>query len=698
MKEYERDNVRTVGLFAHGGAGKTSLAEAMLFAGGAVNRLGKVDDGTSVLDNEAEEKKRVSSVSTGFGHLEHNKRLIHVVDPPGDPNFVSESRNALHAVDIGLFVVDAIDGIKVLTEKLWRESEGKVPARMIVVTKMDRERADFELALSGIRDVLGVQPCVISIPIGKESDFKGVVDLLNMKALMYKMDESGEYDEQDIPQDLKDEADEARRQLVEAVAESNDELLEKYLEEKEITASEISEALATGVKGGQIFPVLTCSGVKNIGTGLLLDMIAESGPSPLDREAIKGVDSKGGEVERPIGGDAPFSALVFKTISDPFRGKLSVFRVLSGKLQGDSTVLNSSRQGKERIGQMLLLTGEDTESINPARAGDLVAVAKLKDTQTGDTLCADQDPITLPSLPRPSPVISFAVTPKSKGDEDKLMTSLTRIMEEDPTLVVRRDEQTAEFIIEGMGQVHVETTLEKMKRKYGVEVNLSAPKVPYLETIRKSARGEGKYRKQTGGRGQYGWCWIEIAPLDKGGDEEFEFDNAIKGGAIPQTYIPSVEKGIKDRMGKGVLAGYPVKYVKAKLYDGKYHEVDSSDMAFQIAGSLAFKLAAEQAGLVLLEPIMSAEVTVPNDNAGDVIGDLNRRRGRLLGTDAVGTNQVIKAHVPLAEMLRYSPDLDSITSGRGMFAMEFDHYEEVPGNIAEKVIAQSKRKGAEEEE
>lgn len=691
MKEYDRKSVRTTGLFSHGGAGKTSLAEAMLFTAGAVTRLGKVEDGTSVLDHEPEEKKRVSSVSMGFCHLEHNKCLYHVVDPPGDPNFVNEAMNALRAVDIGVFVVDAIDGVKVLTDKLWKESEGKLMARFIFVSKMDRDRADFDEAVKSVKDVLGIQPCPISIPIGKEAGFKGVVDLLKMKALIYESDESGKYNEGKIPEDMADEAEDARRQLVEAVAESDDALLEKYLEEVEISTKELYEALGTGVKNGTIVPLLAGSGTKNIGIKILLDVIAETGPSPLDRSPASGQGPDDKEQERPSTEDAPFCALVFKTIFDPYRGKLSVFRIMSGKLQGDSNVVNSTREGKERIGQMFFLSGDATATVNPGRTGDIVAVAKLKDTQTGDTLCAEGDPIILPALSKSSPVISFAVTPRSKGDEDKLMISMNKLMEEDPTLGVRRDKQTGEFIIEGMGQVHIETSLEKMKRKFGVEVNLSSPKVPYLETIRKSSKGEGKYRKQTGGRGQFGWCWIEISPLDRGSGADFEFDNGIKGGAIPTTYIPSVEKGIKQRMEKGVLAGYPVKYVKARLYDGKYHDVDSSDMAFQIAGSLAFKAAAEEAGLLLLEPIVNADVTVPNECAGDVIGDLNRRRGRLLGTDAAGNSQTIKAQVPLAEMLRYSPDLDSITSGRGMFTMEFDHYDEIPAQVAEKVIAQSKK-------
>ena len=698
MKDYDRKSVRVVGLFSHGGAGKTSLAEAMLFSAGASSRLGRVDDGTSILDYEPEEKKRRSSTCMGFGHLEHNKHLLQFIDTPGDPNFVSEARSALRAVDIGLFLVDAIDGVKVLTEKLWQASMGAFHCRYIFVNKMDRERADFELALKGIHDVLGVQPCLLSIPIGREAGFKGVVDLLRMKALLYESDGSGKHREEEIPAEVAEEAADARKQLVEAVAESNDALLEKYLGEEEISAKELFAALGEGVKKGLLVPVLAGSALKNIGIKPLLDAIVETGVSPAERAPIKGTDLAGTEIERPCAEEAPLSALVFKTISDPYRGKLSVFRVFSGKIQGDSTIYNSVKRGRERIGQMLAITGDASEQLNPARIGDIVAVAKLKDTGTGDTLTVENDPMVLPALPSPSRVISFAAVPKSKGDEDKLMISLNRLMEEDPTLGVKRDLRTNEFIIEGMGQVHIETSLEKMRRKYGVEVNLSAPKVPYLETIKRSAKGEGKYKKQTGGKGQFGWCWLEISPLDRSAGVEFEFDDAIKGGAIPNNFIPSVEKGVKDRMTKGVLAGYPVKYVKVRLYDGKYHEVDSSDMAFQIAGSLGFRAAAEQAGMVLLEPVMTVEVTMPGETAGDVIGDMNRRRGRLLGTDSAGNSQIIKAHVPLAEMLRYSPDLDSITSGRGMFTMEFDHYEEVPAHVAEKVIAASKKEGVEEEE
>lgn len=698
MKDYDRKNVRTVGLFSHGGAGKTSLAEAMLFLTGATTRMGKVDDGTSTLDYEPEEKKRRSSITVGFGHFEHAKHLIQFIDTPGDPNFVSEARAALRAADIGLFVVDAVDGVKVLTEKLWQESNGHLLSRFVFISKMDRERADFETALKSVREVLGVQPCLLSIPIGKEASFKGVVDLLRMKALIYEADGSGKFKEEDVPSDLAEAADDARKQLVEAVAESNDALLEKYLGEEEISPKELFAALGEGVKKGVLVPVLTGSGVKNIGLKLLLDAIVETGACPTDRAPVKGTDLSGKEIERPCTEDAPLAALVFKTISDPHRGKLTVFRILSGKIQGDSTIYNANKRARERVGSMLALNGEASETLNPARIGDIVAVAKFKETGTGDTLTLENDVIVLPPLPAPSRVISFAAMPKSKGDEDKLMTSLNRLMEEDPTLGVKRDDRTNEFIIEGMGQVHVEISLEKMKRRYGVEVTLSAPKVPYLETIKKSAKAEGKYKRQTGGKGQFGWCWLEISPLDRAAGVEFEFEDAIKGGAIPNNFIPSVEKGVRDRMTKGVLAGYPMKYVKVKLYDGKYHEVDSSDRAFQIAGSLGFRAAAESAGMGLLEPVMKVEVSVPNETAGDIIGDMNRRRGRLLGTDAVGNNQVIKANVPLAEMLRYSPDLDSITSGRGMFTMEFSHYEDVPAHIAEKVIAAYKKEGPEEEE
>ncbi len=696
MKDYDRDNVRTLGLFAHGGAGKTSLAEAMLFTGGTTNRLGKVDEGSSILDYEPEEKKRRSSTGIGISHIEWKKHWINLVDTPGEPNFYTDARHSLRAMDAGIFVVDAVDGVKVLTDKLWKEAEELGMARMVVISKLDRDRADFNAALDSISSVLGVEPCPLTIPIGQEDQFKGVVDLLRMKALLYETDGSGKFNEQDVPDDLKEEAEALRKKMVEAIAESDDDLLEKYLEEEDLPQKDLTEALAKGVRSGSIIPVLCASGTNNIGTKLILNAIVELLPDPMDRPAIMAKNLKTEEdLEIIPTEDGPLAALVFKTIVDQYRGKLTIFRVFSGKQMADSAAYNATKDFKERFGQMFVLSGENSDGINPARPGDIVAIPKLKETQTGDIFCSETDPYQLMELPMPKPVISFAVLPKTQGDEEKLSTSLAKLIDEDPTLSLRRDSQTNEFIIEGMGQVHVETSLEKMRRKFGVEVELKEPKVPYLETIRKTVKAEGKYRKQSGGRGQFGWCWVEIGPVERG--EGFQFINEIKGGAIPTNYIPSVEKGIKDRMEKGVLAGYPVVDVKARLYDGKYHDVDSSDMAFQIAGSLAFKQGSEKAGLVLLEPIMNVEVTVPDEVMGDVTGDLNRRRGRLAGMDSAGGNQVIKATVPMSEMLRYAPDLDSITSGRGVFTMEFSHYEETPPHITEKVVAASKRDEVEEE-
>jgi elongation factor G len=697
MKEYARDTLRDIGLFSHAGAGKTSLGEAMLFAGKATTRLGKVDEETSILDSEPEEKKRKSSIAVAVAHLEWDKHLVNLVDTPGDPNFITEARNALRAVDAAIFVVDAVDAVKVLTEKLWREASELGLSRMIVISRMDRERADFEAALESIHKILGVIPCPLSIPIGAEAGFNGVIDLVRMKALIYDADGSGKFNEQDIPDELKEKASSFQEKMIEAIAESNDALLEKYLEGEELDKKELIDTLRQGVMAGNIVPLLSCSGVKNIGIHPLLDAIVRCLPSPMERAELpaKEVKTEKDTSLKP-GDDGTFVGLVFKTIADPYRGKLSLVRVFSGRQMADSNTYNATKRAKEKIGQVLILSGEQVEGINGARAGDIVAIPKLKEAVTGDTLSDEAGALELPPLPWPQPVISFAVLPRSQGDEDKLTASLARLTEEDPTLQLKRDQQTNEFILSGMGQVHIETALERMQRKFGVAVDLKAPKIPYLETIKGKAEGEGKYRKQTGGRGQYGWCWLEIWPLERGSG--FEFENAIVGGAIPRNYIPSVEKGVKEALDKGILAGYPVTDIHIRLFDGKYHEVDSSDMAFQIAGSLGVKAAAEKAGMMLLEPIMNVEVTVPDECLGDVTGDLNRRRGRMQGMESRGGSQVIKAQAPLAEMLRYAPDLDSITSGRGLFTMDFSHYEEVAAHIAEKIIEQASRERKEEQE
>jgi elongation factor G len=697
MKEYGREFLRDIGLFSHGGAGKTSLGEALLFTGKATTRLGKVEEGSSLLDSEPEEKHRRSSISVTVAHFDWDRHLINLVDTPGDPNFVTDARNALRAVDAGIFVVDAIDRVKVLTEKLWSEAGELGLARLLFISKMDRERADFEATLEDIRKILGVIPCPLTIPIGAEDKFCGVIDLIKMRALIYETDGSGAFKEDEIPAEHKDTAASYQEKMIEAIAESDDSLLEKYLEGEELEKKELIKALRKGVIAGNIVPLLVGSGTKDIGINPLLDAIVGCVPSPLERAELSATDPKTRkETTCKPAEDGPFCGLIFKTIADPYRGKLSLMRVFSGSQMADSTVYNSSRKLKERIGQILILSGENVEGVNAARLGDIVAVPKLKEAQTGDTFCTEADAVELSALPWPQPVISFAVVPHSQSDEEKLTASLSRLTEEDPTLKLKRDQQTNEFILSGMGQVHIESALERMKRKFGVAVDLKAPKIPYLETFRGKAIGEGKYRKQSGGRGQYGWCWLEIWPLDRG--QGFEFEDAIVGGAIPRNYIPSVERGVKEAMDRGILAGYPVTDIHVKLYDGKYHEVDSSDMAFQIAGSLGLKAAAEKAGMMLIEPIMNVEVTAPDECLGDVTGDLNRRRGRLQGMESKGTSQVIKAQAPLAEMLRYAPDLDSITSGRGLFTMEFSHYEEVPSHIAEKIIDKARQERQKEDE
>jgi len=690
MKDFPRKNLRTFGLFSHGGGGKTSAGEAMLFLCGVNTRLGKVMDETSMLDFEPEEKKRKSSIAVAIGNFEWNKHLLFMVDTPGDPNFISEAKNSLRAVDAGVFFVDAVDGVKVLTQKLWDAAKEQGIARAFFISKLDKERADFEAAVENIGKTFEITVCPIAIPVGKEAAFNGIVDLVRMKAYIYPEDASGRKQEKDIPAELKDQAQKFREKMIESIAESKDDLLEKYLEGKELSPEEISSALQEGVKAQKVFPLLCGSGTKNIGIDLLMDIIVSCFPNPLERAPVKATNAKTKqEVEVKPAEDSPLAAFVFKTVADPFRGKLSLARIFAGSQPADSNTYNSTKGIRERIGQMFFLNGDQTEGVNPARTGEIVAVPKLKETQSGDTLSAENAPLVFPTIEWPRPVITFAVVPKTQQDEEKLTQALSRLTEEDPTLQLRRDHQTNEILLSGMGQIHIETALDRMKRKFGVEVTLKEPKIPYMETIRGTATGEGKYRKQTGGRGQFGWCWVEVSARPKGAGVEFE--DAIVGGAIPRNFIPSVEKGVRDALEKGILAGYPMTDIKVKLYDGKYHEVDSSDMAFQIAGSLGVKAACETAGMLLLEPIMNVEVTVSDEYTGDITGDLNRRRGRLAGVERIGSMQVIKAQVPLAEMLRYSPDLDSITSGRGVFTMEFAHYEEVPNHIAEKIIAHARK-------
>lgn len=694
MKEYPRRNVRNVAIIAHHGAGKTSLAEAMLFLSGATQKLGKVDDGSSILDYELEEQNRRMSINSHVAFYEWNDHFVNLVDTPGFANFLFETESALRVVDGAIVIVSAITGVKAQTQKFWQIAADLGIPRVLFMNKLDRERASFENGIADIEKDLEIRPVPITIPIGEEESFKGVVDLIEMKAYMYG--EAGKYSVEGIPKDLESQANTWRERLVESVAEINDELLEKYLGGETFDNALIYKMLREGVLSAKIAPVYVGSAVKLIGVNLLMDGVCRNLPSPIERPSIKGQNIKGEEVEKEPKIEEPMSAYVFKTISDPYAGKISIMRIFSGSMKADSTIFNTGKKSREKIGQLFRISGKKQLPVSPALFGDIVTVNKLKDTETGDTLSDEVNPIIIPHQGMPQAVISYAIQPKTRADEDKLMSSLSRIREEDPTVVSRRDEETKEFLLSGTGQVHVEITVDKLKNKYGVNVEMKTPKVPYKETIKAMAKAEGKYIKQTGGRGQYGDAWLQVEPLQR--SRGYEFVDRIVGGVIPKNFIPSVEKGVKEAMHKGILAGYPVVDVKVTLFDGKYHPVDSSDIAFKIAGSMGFKKAMEMAQPVILEPIMRVESITPEDCLGDVIGDINARRGKVSGVEPQAGGHVVKALVPMAEILTYAPELRSITSGRGMFSMEFSHYEEVPSHLASKIIeAVSKEKVAEEE-
>jgi len=676
------DKLRDIALIGHGGAGKTSLAEAILYNAGVINRLGKVEEGNTAMDFEPEELKRRASISTSFHQFNWKNHTVNLIDTPGDQNFFTDTRFCMQAADAAVVVVDAVDGIKVQTEQAWDFADEFNLPRAILINRLDRERADFDRTLADITKSFGLKPVILQLPIGSESEFKGIVDLVGMKAYAYDAD--GKATVIDIPADMQDKVEQERENLIENMAEADDELIEKYLEGESLSDDEIKTALRTGTIQKSFVPVLCGSAARNIGTNLLMDFIINCLPSPLDTPPRAATDDKGNAVECKPDPEAPFSAFVFKTVADPYAGRLSIFKVVSGQLGSDGTFYNTNKSSKERFSQLLRIAGKEQKPIKSAGPGDIVAVAKLKDTGTGDTLCAETTKLTF-TFPEPLPsLITFAVGAKTKGDEDKVFSSLTKLLEEDVALKLTRNVETKDILLSGMGQVHIEATAEKLKRKFNVEVQLDKPKVPYKETIKKKVRVQGKHKKQSGGHGQYGDCWIQIEPLPRG--KGFEFVDAIVGGAIPKTYIPAVEKGIIESSQKGVLAGFPCIDFRVTLDDGTFHAVDSSEMAFKIAGSLAFKKAAADAGPVLLEPIMEVSIITPEDFMGDIMGDLNSRRGRVLGMDSKGKNQVIKAQVPMAEFLTYAPDLNSMTGGRGMFTMTFSHYDEVPAQISQKII------------
>jgi elongation factor G len=681
-------NLRTVGIISHGGAGKTSLAEAMLFTAGNTTRLGKVDDGTSILDYEPEEISRKITISSSFCSLVWNNSPITLIDTPGDFNFLADTQTCLHGVDGALVVIDAIDGVKVQTEKVWEFADDLNLARIICVNKMDRERADFLKVVNEVKEIFGDKATPVHLPIGAAENFSGIIDLLAGKAYAFKTDGSGKTTEIDIPDDMTDLVESQREQIVERIAESDDDLLERYLEGEELGAKELLAGLRAGCIDGSIVPITCGSGTNNMGARLLLDLIVQCLPSPLDRGEKIGVNPKDdAEQIRKPDPNEPLTAQVIKTVSDPYAGRLTIMRIFSGSLSADSNFYNASKKAKERYGSLLLMQGKNQETIEKAGPGEIVSVAKLKETLTGDTLCDQKNPIIFPVPHTIDPIVSMAVQPKSRGDEDKIFSSLARLMEEDPTLKVHREEQTRQTILSGMGEIHIEASMGKLKRKFGVEVNLSPPKVPYQETIKRPAKGVVyRHKKQTGGRGQFAEVHFDLSPLERG--TGFEFEEALVGMNVPRSFVPAVEKGIVEAKQSGVRAGYPVVDFKIRFYDGKSHDVDSSEMAFKIAASMCFKKGITEAQPTLLEPIMELEVTVPDDNMGDVIGDLNSRRGKVLGMDSKGRNQIVRAHVPMAEVLKYAPELRSITGGRGMFAMKHSHYEEVPAHLQEQLVSE----------
>ena len=677
--------IRNVVILGHGNSGKSTLAEALLFTAGSLKRLGKVDDGTSSMDFEPEEIKRQISISAAFNHLSWKKNDIYLIDTPGDDNFFNETRFAAQVADSAILTVGAVLGVRAQTEKFVDLIERNNLPCLICVTKMDRERANFQKTVDGIKEAFHLNPVIVSLPIGAEDQFQGVVDLVANTAWFFV--EGGKVKAGEIPSDMAAEVTALRDNLMEYVAETDDELIEKFLEEGMLTDEELTAGLKAAVRAAKIAPVCACSGLNNRGLSVILDAMVNLLPSPDQRPARIGTHPKSGATLERLGtADAPFSALVFKTMADPFAGRLTIFRVFSGTLKGD-TFYNATKTTSDRFGQLYIMAGKEQKPVEQAVPGMVVAVAKLKETTTGDTLCEEAKPIVYQALQPLPTVIAYAVSAK-KGDEEKLFSSITRLLDEDLTLKLIREQQTHETLISGVGQVHLEVVGEKIKRKFGVEMELRTPRVPYRETLKGKVTVQGKHKKQSGGRGQFGDCTIEMEPLARG--EYFQFVDKIIGGVVPQQYRPAVEKGILEAMEKGVIAGYPFVDLKVSLIDGSYHNVDSSEMAFKIAGSLAFKKGVLQAQPILLEPIMELEVRVHKDFVGDVMGDLNSRRGRVLGMDSSDKYEIINAHIPQAEVLLYALDLTSMTGGRGTFTVKFSHYEEVPAQIAEKIVADYK--------
>ena len=681
MSHQAAETIRNVALVGHRGSGKTCVNEALLFEAGAVSRMGKVEDGTTVSDSAPDEKARSMSISSSLASFEWRDCKVNLIDTPGEPSFLADAVAGMRVCESAVFVVNATMGVEIGTERLWERAAEMGLARLIFVNMLDRERADFFAALEALKAAFGPHVVATEIPIGSEHGLEGVVDLVDMKAFRYAGDDRASATEIPIPEDVAAQAEEYRDKLMDEVAEVSDELMERYLDGGEISHVEKVEALEAGVEAGRIFPVTCGAATRNLGTDRLLDALVEDLPSP----AHKGGVTAGDGLTLEPAEDRDTVALVFKTLADPFAGRINLFRVYQGVVSHDSHLFSCRAHSKERIGQLFVLQGKDHRQVTEIGPGDIGAVAKLKETHAGDVLAATDGAYELPMPPLPRPVMAFAMEPHSRGDDEKVGAALHRLQEEDPTIDLHRDPQTGEQIVAGLSQLHVEVIVDRMRQRFGAEVDLKPPRVPYHETIRGSAKAHGRYKKQTGGRGQFGDCHIEIDPLQDG--HGFEFVNRIKGGAIPSGFIPAVEKGIVETMRHGTVAGYPVDGVRVTLVDGSYHSVDSSEMAFKVAGSLAFKEAMADAEPVLLEPVMEVAVTVPEDCVGDVIGDLSSRRGHPLGMEPKGSLTEIRAEVPMAEMLSYAPDLRSLTGGRGEYGMDLARYEEVPPHLAEQVVA-----------
>jgi len=692
MTKYGINEIRNIALVGHGDSGKTSLTEAILYDSKMITRLGNIGQGNTTTDYDPREIKKGITINSAFAFLNWKNCTINIIDTPGYLDFITDTKSSLRVVDNAVLVICGVSGVEVQTEKVWDFAEEYKIPKTIFINKMDRERADFYRTKDMINKIFGSSAVSVQLPIGKEDNFRGVVDLIKMKARIYEKS-NGErpvFKEQEIPQDMKEEVKSYRNQLVEAVAEFDDEILMKYLDGETLSEDEITSCLKIGIRERKIVPILCGSATMNLGIESLMDFVCEYLPSPAEMPPVsaKNGDNTTEELIENIT-DAPFSAIIFKTIADPYVGNLTYFRIYSGKLSGDSSILNSSKNVENKVGKIYKMQGKNQNIISEICAGNIGAVAKLKNTTTGDTLCDKNKPVIFEKIEYPEPIMLLAISPKTKGDEDKLSTALSRITDEDPTVKVYRDDDTGETILAGMGESHLDVVIDTMHSKFGVEVDRTTPKVGYKETIRKNVKIEGKYKKQSGGRGQYGHCWLELKPL--GRTKGFEFEDKIVGGVIPRQYRPAVEKGVIGAMKTGVLAGYPTIDMKAIVYDGSYHPVDSSEMAFKVAGSMAFKKGAVKADPVLLEPIMDIEVLVPKEYMGDIIGDLNSKRGKIMGMEeTIKGKQMIKAKIPQAEIFKYAIDLRSMTQGRGNFFLKFSHYEEVPANIAQEIIEKAK--------